>query len=117
MSLVLAVTSVLLAIVVSGPFANAIVSAGEIGVRRDCGTVWEPDAETDVCAAALTSRAWLASGLLGVTLVGAAAAVVTVGSPRQVWRRRLAVAVVTVSALVIVSMVIWSGVIDRTMGS
>lgn len=115
--LVLGVAAVLLAILVSGVYANAIVSAGASGARRDCGTVWEPNAGTNDCAAALTSRAWIASGLLGAALVGTLAAVVVAGSPRGAWRRQIALATAVVGALVIFGGVIWSGVIDRTVGS
>lgn len=115
--LLVALGSVVLAIVVSGVYANAIVSAGEVGARRDCGTVWEPNALTSACAAALTERAWSAVGLLGVALVGVIAAVVVVGAPRAAWLRHLVVASAAVGALAIASAVIWSGVIDRTVGT
>jgi len=115
--LVLAAASVLLAILVSGLYANAIVSAGTSGARRDCGTVWEPDAGTSDCAAALTSRAWTATGLLGAALVGALVAVVVAGSARGAWRRQIALAAAAAGVLVILCGVIWSGVIDRTVGS
>ena len=78
-----AAVSVVLAILISGVYTNATVWAGDAGSRADCGSVWEPNAGTSVCATALKERAWAAAALLGIALFGALGAVVVAGrSPR-----------------------------------
>lgn len=111
-----AAVSVGLAVVISGLYANATVWAGEAGSRADCGTVWEPNAVTSACATALKERAWAATALLGIALVGALGAVVVAGrSPRGPGRQVAALAAI-VGAGVIIAGLIWGGVIDRTTG-
>ena len=79
----LATASVVLAIVVSGVFANARVWADELGSTVVCGTAWEASASTEGCGGALEERAWVAVALLGVALWGALMAVVVAGGARE----------------------------------
>jgi hypothetical protein len=112
-----AAVSVVLAVLISGLYANATVWAGAVGSRADCGTVWEPNAVTSGCATALKERAWAAATLLGIALFGALGAVVVAArSPRGVGRQVAALAAI-VGAGVIIAGPIWGGVIDRTVGA
>lgn len=120
-----AAASVVLAILISGVYANATVWAGDAGSRADCGTVWEPNALTSACASALKERAWAAAALLGIALLGASGAVVVAGRSARLGRdgaalaawAALAVLVAIVGAVVIIAGLIWGGVIDRTVGT
>jgi CHASE2 domain-containing sensor protein len=112
----MAAVSVVFGTVTSGVYANATVWAGDAGARGDCGTVWEPNAVTNVCATALTRRSWVVATLLGLAWFGALGAVVVAGrSPRR--GRHLTALAVTIAAVVIVGGLVWGGVIDRTFGS
>lgn len=112
-----AAVSVVIAILISGLYANATVSAGDVGSRFDCGTAWEPNAVTTACATALKERSWAAAALLGITLLGALGAVVVAGrSPRGSGRQVAALAAM-VAAGVVIAGLIWGGVIDRTVGA
>lgn len=117
LSWVLATASVVLAIVVSGVFANASVSAGEFDGRVGCGTVWGASADAGTCARALKARAWLAVALLGVALWGALIAVVVAGSAPQHRGRQVVALTVAVSLIAIVAGRAWGGVIDRGIGA
>jgi hypothetical protein len=112
-----AAVSVVLAVLISGLYANATVWAGDAGSRADCGTAWEPNAVTSACTTALKERAWVAAALLGIALFGALGAVVVAArSPRGVGRQVAALAAI-VGAGVIIAGPIWGGVIDRTVGA
>ena len=111
-----AAVSVVLAILISGVYANATVSAGDAGSRGDCGTVWEPNAGTSVCATALKERAWASAVLLGIALFGALGSVVVAGrSPRGRGWQLMALAAI-VGACVLIAGLVWGGAIDRTVG-
>jgi len=109
--------SVVLAILISGPYANATVWAGDAGSRADCGTAWEPNAVTSACATALKERAWAAAALLGIALFGALGAVVVAGRSPRGFGRQVAALAAIVGAVVIIAGLIWGGVIDRTVGA
>jgi hypothetical protein len=112
-----AAASVVLAITISGIYANAIVSAGDALGRQECGTTWEPNAVTSECADALEERSWTTVALLGVALFGTLGAVLVAGRwPRGIRRPVIALAAV-ITVLVIIGGLIWSGVIDRTVGA
>jgi hypothetical protein len=116
-SIALAAASVVLAIAVSGVFADASVWAGDQGDRRQCGTVLDPNAETSACATALRGRSWMAAGLLGAALFGAVGAAVIAGSEPSRRTPRLAAVAVAAGVVVVGGALLWGGVIDRTVGS
>lgn len=106
----------MLAILISGVYANATVWAGDARGGADCGTVWEPNAVTSACATALKERAWGAAALLGIALFAALGSVVVSGRPIRGFGRQVAALAATVVAVVLIAGLIWAGVIDRTVG-
>ncbi len=115
-SWVLATASVVLAIVVSGVFANARVWAHEFGSTVGCGTAWEASASTGACGGALKARAWVAVALLGVALWGALMAVVVAGGAREHRGQQVATLTVVVGLVAVAAGLSWGGVIDRGIG-
>ena len=113
---VVAAASVLLAIAISGVYANARVWAGGASVR-DCGTAWEPNAVTSPCVDALTERAWVAAALLGLAAFGAVGSVVVAGRSPYRFGRQLAALAASIGVIVVIAGLIWGGVIERTFGS
>jgi hypothetical protein len=112
-----AAASVVLAIGISGIYANAIVSAGSDFLRQDCGTIWDPNAVTGECAAALEERSWTAVALLGLAVFGTLGAVLVAGRWPGGLRRPLIALAAVIAVIVVIGGLIWSGVIDRTVGS
>lgn len=115
-SWVLATASVVLATVVSGVFANAMVWADELGSTVGCGTAWEASANTDTCARALKARAWVTVALLGVALWGVLMAVVVAGGERQHRGRQVVTLTVAAGLVAVAAGMFWGSVIDRGIG-